>query len=88
MLISIMFLSRDSREQCGCTQSGGIFWKEEEVVLFQEQLSNFSGKKKSLECRASQTEWRNAQGGGACSISRDRRALREAEKTYTSKGPS
>lgn len=30
--------------------SGGIFGKEEEIVLFQEQLSNFSGKK-FLECR-------------------------------------
>jgi len=82
-----MFLSKDRREHCGCTQSGGIFWKGEEIVLFQEQLSNFWGKN-FLECRAGQTEWRNAQGGGACSTGRDRRALREAEDTHRGRGPS
>lgn len=87
MLIGIMFLSRDSGEQCGCPHLGGIFWKEEEIVLFQEQLSNFLWKK-FLECRAGQTEQRNAPGGGACSRSRERRALREAEDMYTTKGPS
>lgn len=32
-----------------------IFWKEKGIVLFQEQLSNFSGAEK-MEYKASQTE--------------------------------
>lgn len=32
-----------------------IFWKEKGIVLFQEQLSNFSGSEK-MECKASQME--------------------------------
>lgn len=32
-----------------------IFWKEKGIVLFQEQLSNFSGSEK-MECKANQME--------------------------------
>lgn len=44
VLISIMFLSRDSREQCGCTHSGGIFWKEEEMCFSKSSWATFGGK--------------------------------------------